>query len=158
MKLKYWFIKVKRWSTGINIELCQISAHVFQQNVSTWEYKVPATKCKPIIDGYRIDLCKEISIFNDEYVKNLQSYISGDNNELIVSHVFGHTWGSIVCYYLKKKTLFTDDFVYGYSDSAKMKPWIKFFEMKLQKFIINRSIKKKNLLMKLIQVIYLYHK
>lgn len=56
-------------------------------------YGVPPTECTPIPDGYRLNLGDE-------------------NDQLEIMHVPGHTPGSILCYYPKKKALFTGDFVY----------------------------------------------
>jgi glyoxylase-like metal-dependent hydrolase (beta-lactamase superfamily II) len=63
-------------------------------NFSANQYKVPPTKCTPIENGHRINL-------------------GADNeDEIEIIHVPGHTCGSIVCYYSRKKALFTGDFVY----------------------------------------------
>lgn len=47
------------------------SGHFLQQpyeNFSTRDYRVEATKCEPIMDGHRIDLGKQTSIFNSKYI------------------------------------------------------------------------------------------
>ena len=59
-----------------------------------YQYEVPPTKCKPIENGFRIDLSDD----------------QDDCLEMI--HVPGHTPGSILCYYPKRKALFSGDFVY----------------------------------------------
>ncbi|CAF3696571.1 unnamed protein product [Adineta steineri] len=74
------------------------------QNFSTRDYRVPATKCEPIMDGHRIDL--------------------GANDELIVLHAPGHTQGSIVCYYPRTKSLFTGDFVYNCNHGSELLDWL----------------------------------
>ena len=64
-------------------------------NFSADQYKVPPTKCTPIQNGHRINLRDD-----------------DDDDQIEIIHVPGHTPGSIVCYYSRKKALFTGDFVY----------------------------------------------
>ena len=74
-------------------------------NFKPKEYKVPPTECIPIDTGHRFDL--------------------GDENDQIeIIHVPGHTPGSILCYYPKKKCLFTGDFVYHCGDGSCLLDWI----------------------------------
>ncbi|UJR25886.1 hypothetical protein I4U23_007234 [Adineta vaga] len=74
------------------------------ENFSSREYRVPATQCESIMDGHRIDL--------------------GGDDEIIVSHVPGHTRGSIVCYYPKIKALFSGDFVYDCGHGNALIDWL----------------------------------
>jgi glyoxylase-like metal-dependent hydrolase (beta-lactamase superfamily II) len=68
------------------------------------EYKVPPTKCTSIGDGHRINL-------------------GADDDEIEIIHVPGHTPGSIVCYYPRKKALFTGDFVYECGNGGCLFDW-----------------------------------
>ncbi|CAF0837728.1 unnamed protein product [Rotaria sordida] len=70
------------------------------------EYKVPPTKCTPIFDGHRINLGG-----------------ADDDDEIQIKHVPGHTPGSIVCYYPRKKALFTGDFVYECGSGTCLFDW-----------------------------------
>lgn len=69
------------------------------------EYKVPPTKCEPILDGHCINLG------------------GGDDDNIEIKHVPGHTPGSIVCYYPRKRALFTGDFVYECGSGACLFDW-----------------------------------
>lgn len=48
----------------------------------------------------------------------------GDDEELIVMHVPGHTRGSVTCYYPKKRALFTGDFVYECGHGTNLLDWL----------------------------------
>jgi glyoxylase-like metal-dependent hydrolase (beta-lactamase superfamily II) len=69
------------------------------------QYKVPPTKCKPIQNGYRINLSDD----NDDHLE--------------IIHVPGHTPGSIICYYQKKNALFTGDFIYECGHGSSLYDW-----------------------------------
>lgn len=72
---------------------------------SPHQYKVPPTQCTPISNGHRINL--------------------GDNedDQIEIIHVPGHTPGSIVCYYPRKKALFSGDFVYECGHGNQLFDW-----------------------------------
>ena len=68
------------------------------------EYKVTPTKCTSVRNGDRINL-------------------DDGNDQLEIIHVPGHTPGSILCYYPKKKVLFTGDFIYQCEHGSTLYDW-----------------------------------
>jgi glyoxylase-like metal-dependent hydrolase (beta-lactamase superfamily II) len=76
------------------------------QNFSPNKYKVPPTKCTPIQNGHRINLGDD-----------------DDDDQIEIIHVPGHTPGSIVCYYPKKKALFSGDFAYECGNGSCLFDW-----------------------------------
>ena len=83
------------------------SSHYHQPpypNFVATEYRVPPTRCSPIANGHRVNL-------------------GADGDEIEIIHVPGHTPGSIVCYYPRKRALFTGDFVYDCGHGSSLYDW-----------------------------------